>query len=162
MNGPVAVIDVDAHHGNGTQAIFYEDADVLVGSVHVDPAAGWFPHYLGFADETGRGDGAGANRNVPLPPGSKDEPWLAAVRRSPSGPPTRTPQALVVPLGVDAAEGDPESPLRVTAEGYRDAGRTLGALGLPTVVVQEGGYDLASIGALVEEFLIGIEEGLSG
>jgi acetoin utilization deacetylase AcuC-like enzyme len=162
IKGRVAVIDVDAHHGNGTQAIFYEDADVLVGSVHVDPAAGWFPHYLGFGDETGRGDGAGSNRNVPLPPGSKDEPWLAAVQALAEWAAEANARALVVPLGVDAAEGDPESPLRVSANGYRGAGRTLGALSLPTVVVQEGGYDLASIGALVEEFLIGIEEGLSG
>ena len=76
LGGPVAVLDVDAHHGNGTQAIFYADPDVLVGSVHVDPGAGWFPHFLGFASETG----AGANRNLPLAPGAGDEDWLAAVR----------------------------------------------------------------------------------
>lgn len=68
----VAVIDVDAHHGNGTQAVFYDRADVFYGSVHVDPGAGWFPHYAGYADETGHGDGAGANRNVPLAPGTGD------------------------------------------------------------------------------------------
>ena len=75
----VAVIDVDAHHGNGTQAIFYERGDVLTGSVHVDPGAGWFPHFLGFASETGAAAGNGANRNLPLPPGSGDESWLAAI-----------------------------------------------------------------------------------
>ena len=73
------MIDIDAHHGNGTQAIFYEDPDVLVGSVHVDPGAGWFPHFLGFAPRRAAGAGAGANRNVPLAPGSGDEPWLEAV-----------------------------------------------------------------------------------
>ncbi len=73
------MIDIDAHHGNGTQAIFYDDPGVLVGSVHVDPGAGWFPHFLGFAAETGAGAGAGANRNLPLAPGSGDEPWLEAV-----------------------------------------------------------------------------------
>src|SRR3954453_6568093 len=78
---PVAVIDIDAHHGNGTQAIFYERADVLTGSVHVDPGAGWFPHYLGFAHETGAGAGAGLNRNEPLAPGSGDDAWLEAVDR---------------------------------------------------------------------------------
>lgn len=159
LNGPVAVIDVDAHHGNGTQAIFYEDADVLVGSAHVDPGAGWFPHYVGFADETGRGPGAGANRNVPIAPGSGDGPWLEAVTALAEWAAKGGAEALVVPLGVDAAGDDPESPLRVTAEGFRNAGRTLGALGLPTVVVQEGGYDLARIGALVEQALIGVEEG---
>ncbi len=76
---PVAVVDVDAHHGNGTQAIFYEDPDVLVGSVHVDPGAGWFPHFLGFEGEDGSGAGAGANRNVALAPGSGDDAWVEAV-----------------------------------------------------------------------------------
>src|SRR5215210_4840471 len=75
-DGPVAVIDIDAHHGNGTQAIFWDDPLVLTGSVHVDPGAGWFPHFLGFAEETG----GGANRNLPLAPGSGDEEWLEAVR----------------------------------------------------------------------------------
>ena len=77
--GPVAVIDIDAHHGNGTQAIFYDRADVLTASVHVDPGAGWFPHFLGFATETGAGDGEGANRNLPLAPGAGDDRWLQAV-----------------------------------------------------------------------------------
>jgi acetoin utilization deacetylase AcuC-like enzyme len=152
----VAVIDIDAHHGNGTQAIFQDDPDVLTGSVHVDPAAGWFPHFLGFEEETG----AGANRNVPLAPGSGDERWVAAVTELADWAGGAT--ALVVALGVDAAGGDPESPLEVSAEGFRAAGRALGALGLPTVVVQEGGYDLAAIGHLVHEVLAGIEEGASG
>ena len=105
------------------------DADVLVGSAHVDPGAGWFPHYVGFADETGRGPGAGANRNVPIAPGSGDGPWLEAVTALAEWAAKGGAEALVVPLGVDAAGGDPESPLRVTAEGFRNAGRTLGALG---------------------------------
>jgi acetoin utilization deacetylase AcuC-like enzyme len=129
---------------------------VLVGSVHVDPGAGWFPHFLGFADETG----AGANRNVPLAPGAGDDAWLAAVRDLAAW--ARGARALVVALGVDAAGGDPESPLEVTAAGFRAAGRELGALGLPTAVVQEGGYDLGTIGALVSEFLTGLEDGLHG
>jgi acetoin utilization deacetylase AcuC-like enzyme len=151
--GRVAVIDIDAHHGNGTQAIFYEDPDVLVASVHVDPGAGWFPHFLGFADETG----GGANRNIPLAPGTGDEEWVAAVRELVDWAGAGGPEALVVALGVDAAGGDPESPLEVTAAGFQAAGRALGALGLPTVVVQEGGYDLATLGPLVHEVLAGIE-----
>ena len=158
-DGRVAVLDVDAHHGNGTQAIFYSDPEVLVGSAHVDPGAGWFPHFLGFAAETGAGPGEGANRNLPLAPGSGDEPWLAAVAELAAWARDGGARALVVALGVDAAAGDPESPLRVSADGYRAAGRVLGALGLPTVVVQEGGYDLAAIGGLVGEALAGIEEG---
>ncbi|HEX6699578.1 MAG TPA: histone deacetylase family protein [Gaiellaceae bacterium] len=149
----VAVVDVDAHHGNGTQEIFWDDADVLVGSVHVDPAAGWFPHFLGFADETAEA----ANRNLVLPPGAGDEPWLAAVRELADW--VCDASALVVSLGVDAAADDPESPLRVSAAGFREAGRILGALGLPTVLVQEGGYHLPTLGPLVRETLLGFEEG---
>jgi acetoin utilization deacetylase AcuC-like enzyme len=157
VGAPVAVLDVDAHHGNGTQELFYDTADVLVGSVHVDPGAGWFPHFLGFADELGAGKGEGANRNVPLAPGAGDREWLEAVREL--GAWAREAKALVVSLGVDAADGDPESPLRVTPAGFREAGRALGALGVPTVLVQEGGYDLGSLGELVSATLAGVEEG---
>jgi len=160
LDSPVAVIDVDAHHGNGAQSIFYEDPGVLTGSVHVDPGAGWFPHFMGFADETGTGEGDGANRNLPLAPGSGDEPWLEAIVELVRWATDAGVAALVVALGVDAAGGDPESPLGVTSEGFRAAGRTLGALGLPTVVVQEGGYDLDAIGPLVLEALSGLEDGL--
>jgi len=156
---PVAVLDIDAHHGNGTQAIFWDDPDVLTGSVHVDPGAGWFPHYLGFEAETGP---HGTNRNVPLAPGTGDEGWVDAVAGLASWAAEHGAGALVVALGVDAAGGDPESPLKVTGEGFRAAGRALGALGLPTVVVQEGGYDLDAIGELVCEVLTGIEEELDG
>lgn len=162
LGGPVAVIDLDAHHGNGTQTIFYENAAVTTGSVHVDPGAGWFPHFLGFEDETGAGAARGANRNLVLEPGAGDGPWLEAVARLAGWARGGGARALVVALGVDAAGGDPESPLQVSAGGFRAAGRALGELGLPTVVVQEGGYDLASIGALVYEALAGIEQGQGG
>jgi acetoin utilization deacetylase AcuC-like enzyme len=160
IGGPVAVLDIDAHHGNGTQELFYDRADVVVGSVHVDPGAGWFPHFLGFADETGAGAGQGANVNIPLAPGSGDGEWLAAVGQLCELARSRGVQAVVLPLGVDAAAGDPESPLRVTAAGFREAGRQIGALGLPTVLVQEGGYDLSTLGDLVAETLLGVEEGV--
>ena len=158
--GLVAVLDIDAHHGNGTQELFYDRADVVVGSVHVDPGAGWFPHFLGFADENGAGAGEGANVNIPLAPGSGDIEWLAAVGQLVELARSRKVQAVVVPLGVDAAAGDPESPLRVSAAGFREAGRRIGALGLPTVLVQEGGYDLSTLGDLVAETLLGVEEGI--
>ena len=162
LGAPVAVIDVDAHHGNGTQAIFYEEPAVATASVHVDPATGWFPHFVGSATETGSRRGAGANRNLPLAPGSGDRAWLEAVSDAAEWARGHRPRALVVALGVDAAAGDPESPLRVSADAYRAAGRTIGALGVPTVVVQEGGYDLDAIGGLVLAALTGIEEGLAG
>jgi len=156
--GRVAVVDLDAHHGNGTQSIFWEDPDVLTGSVHVDPGAGWFPHFLGFAEETG----GGANRNLPLAPGSGDAEWGAAVEDLAGWARDGGAAAAVVALGVDAAAGDPESPLAVTANGFRAAGRALGSLGLPLVLVQEGGYDLEAIGPLVHATLAGVEEGLAG
>jgi acetoin utilization deacetylase AcuC-like enzyme len=149
VGGPVAIVDVDAHHGNGTQELFLGRADVRTASVHVDPGAGWFPHFLGFAAESDD-----ANLNLPLAPGTGDDGWLAAVRRAAEF--TAGARTLVVALGVDAAAGDPESPLEVTAEGYREAGRILGDLGLPTVVVHEGGYDLETIGPLVVETLTGL------
>ncbi|MEZ5114839.1 MAG: histone deacetylase family protein [Candidatus Nanopelagicales bacterium] len=152
----VAVVDVDAHHANGTQSLFYDRADVLVASVHVDPDAGWFPHYLGRADERGSGPGAGANLNLPLAPGTGDDGWLAAVDQAVDAVRGHGSDALVVSLGVDAAADDPESPLRVTADGYRAAGARLGDLRLPTVVVQEGGYHLPSVGGLVAAALDGL------
>jgi acetoin utilization deacetylase AcuC-like enzyme len=155
----VAVLDLDAHHGNGAQAIFWERDDVLTASVHVDPARGWFPHFLGFAEERGGGAGEGANLNVPLEPGSGDDTWLAGVERLVEAARTHRSEALVVPLGVDASVGDPNAPLAVTEAGFREAGRRLGALGLPTVLVQEGGYVLDTIGALVRATLEGFEEG---
>jgi acetoin utilization deacetylase AcuC-like enzyme len=160
IGGPVAVLDIDAHHGNGTQEIFYERPDVLVGSVHVDPGAGWFPHFLGFADESGAGAGAGSNRNLVLPPGAGDEEWVRAVRELVEWAKINGTTGMVVALGVDAAAGDPESPLRVERAGFRQAGVLLGGARLPTVLVQEGGYDLGRIGTLVREVLLGVEEGM--
>jgi acetoin utilization deacetylase AcuC-like enzyme len=147
--GPVAVLDVDAHHGNGTQALFYDRDDVFYGSVHVDPGAGWFPHYLGFADETGRGAGRGWNLNVPLPEGAGDDAFLGAVDELVAQARRLGAQGLVVSLGVDAAADDPESPLRVTEPGYAAAGALLRALDVPTALVQEGGYHLPTLGPLV-------------
>jgi acetoin utilization deacetylase AcuC-like enzyme len=146
----VAVLDIDAHQCNGTQQIFAGNSEVIVGSVHVDPRTGWFPHFLGFAH------GLGA-KNLPLAPGSGDEEWLDAVLSLATWTRESRAQGLVVSLGVDAAAGDPESPLEVTQEGYHEAGTLLGSLGLPTVFVQEGGYDLETIGPLVLETLLGFE-----
>jgi acetoin utilization deacetylase AcuC-like enzyme len=151
----VAVIDIDAHHGNGTQAIFYDRPDVHYGSLHVDPGAGWFPHYVGYADERGSGAGTGANRNLPLAPGTSDDDWLAAVELLVNEVHDRGADAVVVSLGVDAAAGDPESPLQVSADGYRRAGELIGALA-PVVAIQEGGYDLPSLGGLVVATLEGL------
>jgi acetoin utilization deacetylase AcuC-like enzyme len=157
----VAVLDIDAHHGNGTQSIFYATAEVLTGSVHVDPGAGWFPHYVGFGAEAGVGAGVGANLNLPLTPGAGDELWLGAVDELCRWVSGSGAAALVIALGVDAAADDPESPLEVSIDAYREAGRRLGSIGLPTVAVQEGGYELESLGGLVTATLAGLAAGRS-
>ncbi len=158
----VAMIDIDAHHGNGAQEIFWRRGDVLTLSVHVDPAAGWFPHVMGWPDEEGAGTGAGANANAIVSPGTGDDGWLAALDGLLELARAFAPQAIVLALGVDAAAGDPNSPLRVTNAGYREACRRIAALGAPVVAVQEGGYDPATLGGLVVAALEGLEEGAGG
>lgn len=142
----VALLDVDYHHGNGTQEIFYERNDVHYHSIHVDPGEGWFPHWCGFAEETGTGDGAGANLNLPLAPGSDDGVFLEALDRICADMAGLRPSFMVVSLGVDAGAPDPESPLRVSNRGFAAVGERLASLGLPTVLVQEGGYNLEALG----------------
>jgi acetoin utilization deacetylase AcuC-like enzyme len=154
----VAIVDIDAHQGNGTQEIFWDRDDVLYASVHVDPADGWFPHIVGFADECGGGAGEGWTHNAPVPAGTGDEPWLAAIGELVRSVERHGSGALVVSLGVDAAEHDPAAPLTITPAGFRAAGAAIAALGLPTVFVQEGGYDLERLVPLVGEVLTGFEQ----
>ena len=144
--GRVAIVDIDAHHGNGTQEIFYERDDVLYTSIHVDPGQGWFPHFCGFEGETGAGPGRGANLNLPLTPGSGDHSFLEALDRSCEAIERFKPEALVVSMGVDAGAEDPESPLQVTNDGFAATGQRIAALSLPSVLIQEGGYHLESLG----------------
>jgi acetoin utilization deacetylase AcuC-like enzyme len=160
-SGRVAVIDIDAHHGNGTQALFWDRPEVFYGSLHVDPGAGWFPHYAGFADETGGGPAAGATVNRPLAPGTGDDGWLAALADICERAARFAPDAVVLSLGVDAAESDPESPLAVTAAAFRTAGQMVTRLG-PCVAVQEGGYVLETLGDLVFDVLRGLAGQVSG
>jgi acetoin utilization deacetylase AcuC-like enzyme len=154
----VAVVDIDAHHGNGTQTLFYGRDDVFYGSVHVDPGAGWFPHYTGYATETGRDAGVGRNRNVPLAPETGDDGWLFGLATVCAAAADFGPDAVVVSLGVDAAADDPESPLRVSSDGYLRSGSLIRDLGVPIVAVHEGGYHLASLGSLT----VAVLEGLTG
>ena len=152
----VALVDVDAHHGNGAQTIFWEREDVLTGSVHVDPTEGWFQHCLGFAEES-----HGANFNVTLPAGSGDEPRLAGVDRLVASASEHGSTALELALGVDADVDDSNAPLAVSGDGFRVASRRLGALGLPSVVAQEGRYVLDTAGPLVRAALEDLEGGRS-
>ena len=135
----VAVLDIDVHHGNGTQEIFYDRADVLTLSVHADPDA-FYPFYLGHAHETGTGAGEGFNLNLPLPLGSGDAPWLDAIDRALDRVGEHRAGALILALGLDAHENDPFRGLTVTTPGFAQAAARIRALGLPTVIVQEGGY----------------------
>lgn len=156
-SGVVAVIDIDAHHGNGTQQIFYDTDQVRYGSIHIDPDAGYFPHWVGRSHEVGSGDGRGANRNLPVPPGTGDDLWLENVGRLAAW--SAGVDWLVVSLGVDSYSGDPESPLEVSVDAHHRAGEIIAALERPTVVIQEGGYVVDRLGDLVLAFLTGLESG---
>jgi acetoin utilization deacetylase AcuC-like enzyme len=141
----VAVLDVDYHHGNGTQSIFYERADVLTVSIHGDPRTE-YPFFLGHADERGGGAGLGFNLNLPLPRGSDFAHWRAALRAGLEAIRAFGADALVVALGVDTFEGDPISGFRLRSDDYSHIGRDIAGAALPTVFVFEGGYAVAEIG----------------
>lgn len=152
----VAILDVDLHHGNGTQGIFWRRADVLTVSIHADPAQ-FYPFYWGYAHERGEGDGEGYNRNLPLPIGSADAAFLAALEEALATIRTFAPGALVVALGLDAYEGDPLAGLGVTTEGFGRIAAAIAREGLPTLLVQEGGYLAPELGANLASFLGGFE-----
>lgn len=153
----VAILDVDVHHGNGTQGIFYERPDVLTVSIHADPA-GYYPYVWGFAHERGAGPGLGANLNIPLPLGSDDDAYMQAMASAEKTIRAFAPTALVVALGLDASEHDPLAGLAVTTAGFRRIGAALARFGLPTVLVQEGGYLSDILGANLTSVLAGFEE----
>ncbi len=154
----LAILDIDVHHGNGTQSIFYERGDVLFVSLHGDPSD-YFPFFAGYADETGAGAGLGANLNLPLAPGSGDAPFLAALERGMAAIRAHAPGALLVSLGFDAFENDPIGCLKVTTPGFGEVARRIAALGLPTTLVQEGGYDCDGLGPNLTSFLAGFAAG---
>ncbi|MFC0342049.1 histone deacetylase family protein [Paracoccus niistensis] len=155
----VAVLDIDAHHGDGTQSIFYDRADVMTVSVHVDPDA-YYPFFTGRVHERGRGEGEGFNLNITLAPGSGDEAFLAAVRRGLDAVGGYGAEALVLALGYDTHAEDPLSLVRVTTEAFHEAGRAVASAGIPVVVVQEGGYQVSVIGDCLERFLQGLRSGM--
>ncbi|MDY0748369.1 histone deacetylase family protein [Paucibacter sp. R3-3] len=150
----VAVLDVDYHHGNGTQSIFYERGDVFTASLHGDPRTE-YPFYLGYADELGSGAGLGANLNLPLPAGTDFDTWLQALDEAIAAVRRHGAEALVVALGVDTFEGDPISKFKLRAEDYPRVGERIAGLGLPTIFVMEGGYAVAALG----ENVAGVLEG---
>lgn len=152
----VAIVDVDLHHGNGTQGIFYQRDDVLTVSVHADPIR-FYPFFWGHAHERGEGAGTGYNLNLPLARGSEDDTFLEALDRGLETVAAFAPGALVVALGLDAFEGDPFGGLAVSTAGFGKIGARLAGLGLPSVIVQEGGYLCDALGDNLAAFLGGFE-----
>ena len=153
--GGVAILDIDYHHGNGTQAAFYASDRVFFVSLHADPD--WeYPLYWGRADETGEGDGRGCNLNLPLPPHTGDDAYLEALRVALEAIAVFDPAALVVSAGFDGYSGDPLGQFELTPEGYSRIGEAIAALNRPTVVVQEGGYSLEGLRACVPALLAGL------
>jgi len=152
----VAILDIDIHHGNGTQAIFYERADVLTISVHADSSV-FYPFYWGYAHERGEGAGEGFNINLPIPRGAPDEVFLAAIRRGTADIAAFAPGILVVALGLDASADDPFGGAAVTAAGFEQAGCAIARMDLPTLFVQEGGYLSATLGENLRAVLAGFE-----
>lgn len=155
--GRVAILDVDYHHGNGTQEIFYGRRDVLLVSVHADPACE-YPYFAGFEHERGRGDGEGFTVNYPLPFGTRYEQYKEALAESLKAIAKYGPDFLIVSLGVDTFRLDPISKFLLESDDYLKMGEAIGSLSLPTLFVMEGGYAVEEIGVNVANVL----EGFSG
>ncbi len=150
----VAVLDIDSHHGNGTQGIFWKRGDVFFASIHGDPN-GYYPWYVGHADERGEGAGERCNLNLPLPRGTGDGPWLRAVETALQAIRTHGAEALVVSLGMDASREEPLHFLDIGDDGFARAAAAIAGAGLPCAIVQEGGYNLDALGRLLTRFLSG-------
>lgn len=150
----VAILDVDLHHGNGTQGIFYDRADVLTVSIHADPVR-FYPFFWGHAGERGAGPGLGHNLNLPIPRGTEDDTYMPVLGKAIERIRAFAPDALVVALGLDGYEGDPFGGLRISTDGFARIAEPVGKLGLPTVLVQEGGYLCDDLGRNLESFLGG-------
>jgi acetoin utilization deacetylase AcuC-like enzyme len=155
----VAILDVDFHHGNGTQQIFWERSDVLYVSLHGDPR-GIYPYYSGYATERGAGTGDGLTLNLPLPPGTEGDAYLAALGEALAAVRTFDPDApLVVSLGFDTYHTDPISNLALHTDDYGRIGAAIGALTMPVVALQEGGYAIDALGVNAVAFLAGVAGG---
>lgn len=153
-----AILDVDVHHGNGTQGMFYARGDVLTVSIHADPAR-FYPFFWGHAQERGSGAGLGANLNLPLPRGTGDDEYLRTLDRALERITAFGADVIVVALGLDAHIDDPFKGLAVTTGGFTRIGAAIARTGLPVLCVQEGGYVSEALGANLTAFLTGIGQG---
>lgn len=153
-NGKVAILDVDFHHGNGTQNIFYDKKDILTISIHADP--NWkFPFFTGFLDERGIDEGEGKNFNFPLPKGTANKQYQKTLEKALDKIEEFKPKYLVVPLGLDTHQSDPIGGFELTTKYYTEMAKTINSLKLPTLIVQEGGYNTKLLGNNVVAFLNG-------
>ena len=152
----LAILDIDYHHGNGTQAIFYESEVVATSSLHADPNRA-YPFFWGYPEETGAGPGAGCNRNFPLTAGTGDKRYCDELRRALDYLNRFSPSRIVVSLGVDISAEDPLGDFEVTLDGFAAVGKTLADFGKPVLFVQEGGYDIATMGEAVRVLLNSFE-----
>jgi acetoin utilization deacetylase AcuC-like enzyme len=150
----VAVLDVDYHHGNGTQDIFYDRSDVLYVSIHSDPRYG-YPFFMGHADETGTGAGAGFNFNLPLPHGTRWDTYQPALAAAIQRVREYSPDILFVSLGVDTFDGDPTGHFKLQTADFLPMGAAIASLRLPTVFVMEGGYHIEALGRNTANVLMG-------
>ena len=153
---PVPILDVDYHHGNGTQQIFYARGDVLYVSLHGDPDRA-YPYFAGFADETGAGEGDGANLNIPLRAGCADEEYLAALGRALERIAAFGGSTLIVSLGLDTYREDPICDFALTTPVYAEIGRRVASTGRRILILQEGGYFVPKLGENVAAWLQGVE-----
>jgi len=151
----VAILDIDYHHGNGTQAVFYAEPDVWYGSLHVDPDTD-YPFFAGYTDEVGIGAGEGTNWNVPLAPGTSQARYLSALDALLARLIAFDPRWLVVSAGFDTYIDDPVGTFQLTSAGFNEIGQRIRMLDLPTLVVQEGGYCVPDLGRIVVSFLRGL------
>ncbi|PLX39509.1 MAG: acetylpolyamine amidohydrolase [Hyphomicrobiales bacterium] len=160
MNGAekVAILDIDFHHGNGTQDIFYRRGDIFFVSLHGQPEDA-YPYFLGYADEKGEGAGEGANVNYPLAPGTTYARWAEALDDAIARIHKAGAEAVVVSLGLDTFKDDPISFFKLESEDYLDCGRRIAKMGLPTVFVMEGGYSVEALGINTVNVLEGFENG---
>ncbi|GAB4519001.1 MAG: histone deacetylase family protein [Roseibium sp.] len=153
-----AILDVDVHHGNGTQGIFYERGDVLTVSLHADPVR-FYPFFWGHGHERGEGAGRGCNLNLPLVRGTGDDDYLETLRTAFDHIRAFGTDVLVVALGLDAYENDPLKGLAITTPGFARIGAAIAGLGLPALFVQEGGYLSEELGLNLTSFLKGYQNG---
>jgi acetoin utilization deacetylase AcuC-like enzyme len=156
-SGKVAIIDIDYHHGNGTQEFFEETKSVFTASIHGDPSVE-YPYFWGYSEEKGKGQAVGTNLNEPLPKGTQLNQYIEAIERIISKIHTFDPAYLIIAAGFDTHKSDPIGGFKLHTEDYTKIGEQFGSIGIPTLICQEGGYNIDILGDCVKNFLYGIKK----